>query len=163
MQFQNYIKDRCHYDLISDSYSGWSISEGIVFPDDIPKSEIVYGDDLGDREEEEEQEEENDLELLYSVKIMAVKLYRKYIAPHAELEVNLSYHCKKQLTKLMGNNATIQRWLNDNRNAAMQFRGLLGLYEGSCTQIFALVIDSFNRFKHTASYSQLKRCKILDE
>ena len=172
MQFQSYIKERCHYDLISESHSGRSISEGIMFPNDIPNSEIVYADDFKDSRTEDFDEEmsvdldgddESDIELLYAVKVKAVKLYRKYVAAHAELEVNLSYHCKRQLTKLMGNNSVVHKWLRDNSNVVGQFRGLLELYEESCTQIFALIIDSFNRFKHTASYAQLKRFKIFDD
>merc|ERR1712083_1089198 len=166
VEFQNYIKDRCPYDLVSDS--GHSVSEGIVFPRDVPNSEIVHGDDSRDNSDDpidrdEDDEHESDIELLYAVKLKAVKLYRKYVAPHAELEVNLSYHCRRQLTKLMGTNEVVNKWLSDNNNAAAQFRALSGLYEESCTQIFALIIDSFNRFKRTASYAQLRRFKIFDD
>jgi len=155
-QFQNYLKQRCHYDLVSRS--GRSVSDGIVLPADIPESEIVFGDDSKDNlVEEHEDDKANDIELLYAAKLKAVKLFRKYVAPHAELEVNLWFHCRRQLVRRMGDPQAINKWLAHNSNVAVQFRRLLELFEEPITEIFALIIDSFNRFKHTARYSQLKR------
>ena len=51
--------------------------------------------------------------------------------------------------------------LNKNQKNVFQFKELLDLYDEACNQIFALVIDSFNRFKDTNKYSQLKQFKIF--
>lgn len=156
IQFQNYIKSHCNHDLFSDK-PGTSLYEKIVFPPDIPKSDIVYADDFkmnGDNNN-------NDHILLYSLKIKAIQIYRKYIKPQSELEINISYHGRRILTKLMGHDEVTQAWLINNTNPPLQFKELLDLYDEACNQIFALVIDSFNRFKYTNKYLQLKQFKIF--
>ena len=165
IQFQNYIKSHCKYDLISDN-PGVSLYEKILFPAEIPKSEIVYADDykmegIGDEEFSANCSQNEEDILLYSLKVKAIKIYNKYIKPQAELEINISYHGRRQLTKLMGHDEIIKVWLKNNINPEIQFKELLDLYDEACNQIFALIIDSFNRFKHTNKYSQLKQFKIF--
>ena len=148
IQFQNYIKDRCKYDLMPE-IPGSSLYEKISFPADMPQSDIVFTADIDERD------------LLYSLKLKAVRLFEKYIRTQSGLEVNISYRCRQRLTELMGNDNILHEWLENSENERMQFEKLLHLYDESCSQVFALDIDSFNRFKHTSKYAQLKRFKIF--
>eukprot|EP01084_Bolivina_argentea_P152483 265991_1 len=152
IQFQNYVKAHCKYDLLSDIPRS-SLYEKISFPSDVPLSEIVYSD--------QKKQYDNENALLQSLKIKAVKIFNKYILPQSALAINISYHGRRQLTKLMGNQQIVNKWLADNTNPTLQFKELLDLYEEACNQLFALIIDSFNRFKHTPSYQQLKEFKAF--
>merc|ERR1712130_227812 len=149
----------CRYDLLSD-VPGQCLYEKISFPPDIPCSEIVFGDDYDVNSMNASADNSENI-LLFALKTKAIKIFNKYIKPQAEFEVNISYHGRRELLKLMGHRDIIDVWLRNNMNPSLQFKELLDLYEESCYQIFALIIDSFNRFKDTAAYTQLKQFKIF--
>jgi len=168
-QYQVYIRNHCKYNMVPESPMP-SLYEKLTFPLDVPQSEIVFADDykMYDDETEEkdvagddsDDEAENNA-LLYAFKVKAIQLYRKYIKSQCELEVNISYHAKKQLSRLMEGDENINRWLANKENPELQFKQLIDLYEQACHEIFTLVIDSFNRFKHTAKFNQLRQYKIF--
>merc|ERR1712039_774248 len=101
----------------------------------MPQSDIVFG--VVDDDEIED-------DLLHEMKLKAFRLYEKYIKNDSELEVNISYQCRKKLMRLMGNDKNFNKWLAHNENQKGQFKKLLDLFDECCEEVFP--IDSFNRF-----------------
>ena len=102
----------------------------------IPKSTIVYNENLNDSICRNEQE------LIKFFKEIAYQLYKKYIIANAELQINISHELNKKFWKQMNNKMV---WLNtkfDNDGLLT----LIHLFDDAIDEMFYLQMQSFVRF-----------------
>jgi len=106
----------------------------VIFPDNVPQSNIVYND------HGEETEGEGDMLLLFKIK--AYKLYEKYIKIGTEFEINISYRTRGTLQYLMKD---YDQWISDqNRIDSLD---LVKIFESAETEMIKLLNHSKYRFK----------------
>ena len=130
----------------------------VLWPQNVPKSSIVYGEN----EKDDELDYEDDMQFYYICKRKAKLLFEKYINTSSEYEVNLSYTVRNKLISLMKNESL---WmLNNNKHRRtqkskiepMNLNDLLHLFDTVIAEVFSLMQDAFNRFKNTNDFQKVK-------
>ena len=91
--------------------------------------------------------ENNDTEKLRSFKVIAHELYRKYINPGCELEVNISGISRSEYETLMHDK---QEWVH---NVDISSDDLYALFDDICLEMYQLMDQSFERFRRSDEYS----------
>eukprot|EP01083_Nonionella_stella_P046685 124990_1 len=99
----------------------------ITFPDGVPLSDIVYG-------------EETESEPMATLKIKAHKLYLKYIADASEFEINISWRRRAHLHHLMGD---YDQWMAQDIEAIE----LVSLFDAAEWSMLVMLIDARKRFR----------------
>jgi len=96
----------------------------VVFPASVPHSEIVY-------------DEEGDI----SIKAKIYKFYRKYIESNSEFEINILDSSRQRLVAVLGD---YTEWMGSDYYDEV---GLFHFYDGCISEMKALLMASFKRFK----------------
>ena len=133
----------------------------LTFPDSVPRSSIVFGTTLDNVKEQYAQqniswgqdlilgdEHHDHTQLL--VKVIALKLFYKYITYDSQYPLNISGNTRKQLKIQMHNS---RKWLFEMREVSVVH--LLTLFNDACLETWRLLQDSFTRFQQTVPYRTL--------
>ena len=87
--------------------------------------------------------------VLQNAKLVAFKLYGKYIETGSELEINISGTLRKQLKNILADKEKLMENINVSLN------DLLSLFEKPKTEMRMLLNYSHSRFKQKAEYSKI--------
>eukprot|EP01083_Nonionella_stella_P027544 75916_1 len=121
----------------------------IVFPKDVPKSDIVYGstsDDGGSTDIAKCQE-------------IITKLYNKYISEQSEFCVNISDMTRRNITQWILNYKENE---NCKREGKVYFQ-MYSIFDKCCQELHQLLSYSWYRFKMTPGYQQnMMLCSFSD-
>ena len=134
----------------------------IIWPLNVPKSIIVFGEN----EKDDEMDYDDDMQFYYICKIKAKKLFEKYINTSSEYEVNLSYSVRNKLLSLMRNeslwmlNNNKHRRTKKSRIEKMSLIDLMHIFDDVMAEVFQLMQDAFNRFKNTNQFDKVKNLII---
>ena len=80
-------------------------------------------------------------------KIIAYHLFKKYINPGCEMEINISGISRSEYETLMKDK---KEWIE---NVEISPRDLLILFDDICLEMYQLMDQSFERFKRSDEYS----------
>eukprot|EP01084_Bolivina_argentea_P059505 108680_1 len=116
-------------DTLGKNVNNNDVQEYICF-DQLIKSSIVYG---------QENQNENQMDLSRDI---AHSLYIKYIAPNAELEINISWVMRNKYQKL------------DKSNYPMDVVELYTVFDDIIDEMFQLMLQSFVRFEQQEHTSE---------
>ena len=100
-----------------------------------------------------DHDEDNNNELLdlswkQETKIRCYRLYKKYVALGSEYEINVSYHVRMEIIKIM---CDFEKYMeNDEIDELM----LLNMFNQCCQQMIHLIHGSFSRFKSSHHFTR---------
>ena len=115
----------------------------IKFPSNIPLSEIIES-------EQAESNDNNGDHKLYIFKIKAHEIYKKYIKPGAEFEINIKSDTRNKGYRLMND-------LNNFLDYNVTVNDLL-TYFGNCKEeMHRLLLYSFTRFKSSKEFNEIEQ------
>lgn len=142
-QYQNYlIENDTNNILTEEQINNVKLENEIGFASNIPMSEIV-----------ERSFESKDADQMFSFKMKAYKLYKKYIEVDSEFEINISSSERTKFAFI----ANLSSFLKMNIN----INDLLILFQESKKQMRLLLMYSLTRFKVTPEFEQIK--EIFDD
>merc|ERR1712129_356830 len=118
--------------------------ENIEFPPNVPKSSIVYEDDVkfnGNKFEDR-------------VKHKIYRLYAKYVRVGADFEINISFRSRQALAQMM---EAYEEWMNANKYQDLDTVFLMHIFDKTIVQMLNLMQSSFTRFQSTKQYAKLSQ------
>ena len=121
-----------------DKYIGFDQDLDIKFPDNVPKSSIVYSEDNGT------------INFNQNNRIIAKKLYAKYIEIKSEFEINIPHKMRQKLKAFFDNS----RYMTNNSITDME---LMNIFNTCNIELKYLLHDAFTRFKFTPQFKQLSQ------
>lgn len=123
-----------------DDINEGTIGDLLVFPLSVPRSDIVFGSEKECGDEETASEEDK----LRKFKIMARRLYVKYIKIGSEFQLNVSYMTRGTLDHLMASNS---RWLSED-SKIKSVKDLVKIFDISINEITVLLDGRRHRFEY---------------
>ena len=139
-QFQSYLIENIKSELEQVSMD---IIDVVTFPDNIPQSEIIYGEKeliLVDTISGNHKDDP----FLDNAKIKAHRLYKKYIKQGSEFEINISSTERLRLTNLLGD-------LDVLLSCNVQLKDLLLIFENCKQEMRVLQTFALARYKANES------------
>ena len=128
------------YNIYSnDKLLNKTVDNTILPLNDIPKSSIVYNQDI------------NESDTATEVRMKAHKLFNKYVRIGATFEINISYLQRKALIDLMNNET---EWLSNND---IKHERLCDIFNDSCKTMYKLMNDAHHRFIITESFLRISK------
>ena len=109
------------------------------FPDCVPKSDIVYTNDI-------EHEMEDKSKLVVSFRKKAYGLYYKYVKVGSEFEINISYRMRMTLDSLMKD---YEKWMSDDNY--INEMDMVKMWDDPMTALIKLLNSSKHRFRYESN------------
>eukprot|EP01083_Nonionella_stella_P198833 729701_1 len=131
-QFRSHVMERFH---LCEETETTTSRVNIAFSENVPKSDIVYTQEL--------QDNEKDDDAYVLCKLKACKLYHKYIKNGAEFEINISHRSRVGLTQLMANQ---EIWISEENG--MKESDLATVFDGAMLEMITMLNFSLTRFKY---------------
>eukprot|EP01084_Bolivina_argentea_P248980 416615_1 len=133
-------------------YQGREYYEFIHFPNNVPKSYIIYG---AYRKNSHSLEEDigshiNEIEFIERLKIITWKIHEKYVINNSPFQINIPYTTQRQIQKVIVNEKT---WSN---NTDIQLPQFLHIFDDAIYEVYSLMMDSYRRFRKTQRYLGLQ-------
>ena len=131
-QFQRYVKDK----MDDETKDEIKEVELIRFPVSIPMSSIL--------EEKQSDDEVHDL------KIKAHHVYRKYVMVGGELEINISWECRKSVIEILDD---LELLISTD---AVTLKDLFNIFNDCKFEMWNLMLGSFSRYKSKLKFDELE-------
>ena len=116
--------------------------QDVEFPSTVPKSAIVYKDNI--------DFESNNFKDKAKYKIY--KLYCKYIRTGCDLEINISHRSRQVLVSMMDD---YESWMTGNKYKNLNTIFLMHIFDKCIAQMRNLLTSSYMRFKHSNQFVKL--------
>eukprot|EP01084_Bolivina_argentea_P139994 246225_1 len=123
--------------------------ERIKFPSNVPRSHLIYEDDINF--------ETNNFKDRSKYKIY--KLYCKYVKVGCELEINVSHRTRNALSSMIDH---LDIWMNDNKYQDLDSIFLMHIFDKSIVQMIDLLKSSFSRFRQSNQFAKLSKLVFVD-
>merc|ERR1712228_743 len=118
--------------------------ESIEFPPNVPKSSIVYDDDVNFNGHKFEDR----------VKHKIYRLYVKYIRVGAGLEINISHRSRQALASMIDD---YDNWMKHPKYQNLDTVFLMHIFDKSIVQMLNLMQSSFARFQDSKQFAKLSQ------
>ena len=121
----------------------------LIMPDIVPQSSIVY-------EQLDNTVSNTNDDKCSEFMQRASKIYARYVAVGAELEVNISWNTREQLIDIFDNVCDMQQWLNNaGDNEKDKLEAIYALFVECMAELHYLLNSLFMRFKKSALFEKI--------
>lgn len=121
----------------------------LEFPANVPKSGIVFDEDL----------ELSTNKFTDRSKHKVHKLYAKYIRSGSDLEINISGRSRNALSSMMDD---YEEWMEHQKYRNLDAVFLMHIFDKCIDQMYDLLTASYRRFKHSPQFAKLARCVFVE-